>query len=378
MNINQFKRHAQGYLHFLLIAFILTTSIDAQDGQKEQFNINLNFPTIGLIAIAAYALGYYSHSPSNVSNTDNSADPVLSFDLRLQLLQKELSATQMKPIEISLIACMTREFSRLNLKDFIQRLQKNTADPINMLRVQAVINDMCFGSPAIYQSPMQYRFNVALHEVGHAITLIHTSTTDILHHISMIRYQKIDGFNYITEQDASKVWTIDDRKNHIKFLLSGGIAEQVFGLEKNWQTNAIYTKITIFFASPPSAKNENICDGMYDLLTRPSVSMDMVEVGKLVRHIAFYDMNLILEDNAIIDEAIYKILEECYQETFKLIQSHKADIEKIAALLMQKDIVSGDEIYTMFNKNRPLYKFEIEENLRLQQQDIINFEDINF
>ena len=41
-----------------------------------------------------------------------------------------------------------------------------------------------------------------------------------------------------------------------------------------------------------------------------------------------------------------------------LVQLHKSKIEKIAYLLMKKNIISGDELYAALNLERPLYECE--------------------
>jgi flagellar biosynthesis regulator FlbT len=117
---------------------------------------------------------------------------------------------------------------------------------------------------------------------------------------------------------------------------------------------------------------------LFDLLGRPSVALDVAYINTLVHHIVLHDMDLILEDNAVIDEQIYTIIEECYQEALQLMQAHTTDVEKIVQLLMQKNVVLGDEIYAALGKVRPLYACEIAEQVKLQQQDETSFKDIDF
>jgi ATP-dependent Zn protease len=387
MNKTNLKLHMRFCLWFALVGSSFMMDVYAQEKvtnatnsiSENSFNRMFDVPTqMALVAIIAYALGYSSHVGNSTQPiVANTADPVLTFDQRLKLLQKELHESGIKPINVSIIASLTQGLSRSRLKAFIDVLQKNKVDAENMAYVQKIIDEMHLGVPASLQSDVQTRYNFAIHEAGHAIILLLTSQTTILDHISMVRYKSVSGFNFAVYQDGSKAFTMQDRKNYIKYLLSGGIAEQVFGLEQDWQSDFISKKIRKWFTTP-TVKNEYISDGLFDLLGRPSVALDVAYINTLVHHIVLHDMDLILEDNAVIDEQIYTIIEECYQEALQLMQAHTTDVEKIVQLLMQKNVVLGDEIYAALGKVRPLYACEIAEQVKLQQQDETSFKDIDF
>lgn len=294
----------------------------------------------------------------------------LSFDDRVKFLTKELSKLPTQNLNINMIAALTAHFSQANLETFIANISTNHSYipcniievidnptqitiPIDMDQVVTTIIDISFSYKIVEQKTAQTRLNYALHEAGHALTFMSLPIPMILYHVSIIDRNGWGGYNLATAQDESKDWTYKDRKNYITYLLSGCASEQMFNKEKVWNTESKTEKIDQFLNSFVPLKNQYISNELAELLKLESSIGDITEACNLARYIIIHDLKL-----PLTDDEIYKILEECYQQAVVLVQKNKSKIIKLAELLIEKNIVNGDEIYNLAGTIRPLHVWE--------------------
>ena len=64
------------------------------------------------------------------------------------------------------------------------------------------------------------------------------------------------------------------------------------------------------------------------------------------------------EEKAWIDEQAVKLIKDCYEETYTLIESNKDKIQTLADKMMEDSIIHEDDIYNLLNIDKPLYDFE--------------------
>ena len=62
----------------------------------------------------------------------------------------------------------------------------------------------------------------------------------------------------------------------------------------------------------------------------------------------------------IIDDEVSKLVEDCYQETIKLLKKHKSKLTKLAELLLEKEVIFKEDLLAIFGP-RPWDKEEIKE-----------------
>jgi hypothetical protein len=151
--------------------------------------------------------------------------------------------------------------------------------------------------------------------------------------------------------------TLDACKNEIVIQFAGGIAEQVFGIDKAWMMRHDDKKHEKNIDWQVLSKNNNICKGLANLFLRPSASSDMISAHTMAAYIV--EWQSCKKDSPNFQDQICKILEECYQKALTLVQSQKSQIEKIANMLIDKNIMSGSELYAALHIQCPLYEFEI-------------------
>lgn len=72
--------------------------------------------------------------------------------------------------------------------------------------------------------------------------------------------------------------------------------------------------------------------------------------------------------DCFLESDTQKNIKEGYRKTFAYISSKKAEVEKVAKLVMDEKTIDGQEVYKAIGKPQPLYSFEREEQERLQQE----------
>jgi cell division protease FtsH len=62
----------------------------------------------------------------------------------------------------------------------------------------------------------------------------------------------------------------------------------------------------------------------------------------------------------LIDDEVSRIVEDCYQETIKLLKKHKSKLTKLAELLLEKEVIFKEDLLAIFGP-RPWDKEEVKE-----------------
>ena len=50
----------------------------------------------------------------------------------------------------------------------------------------------------------------------------------------------------------------------------------------------------------------------------------------------------------MIDDEVSKLVEDCYQETLKLLKKHKNKLTKLAELLLEKEVIFKEDLLDIF------------------------------
>jgi AFG3 family protein len=189
---------------------------------------------------------------------------------------------------------------------------------------------------------------IAFHEAGHAVVSWLLKTIDPLMKVSIIpRGKSLGAAWYLPEE--RQIRTISQYSERLSAALAGRAAEEVtFGevssgavddLEK--VTKDAYTMVAYFGFNK---KLGNI--SFYDSTGRSEIGLQKPyseETGKL------------------IDEEVRKLVENCYVIAKEILIAHKQELNKIAELLLKKEIIYRDELENILGK-RENKKTEVELN----------------
>ena len=241
----------------------------------------------------------------------------------------------------------------------LKTIAKNTAgfagaDLENVLNEAALLaarrNKMEIGMPEIEEAMVKVSMGpekkskvinerekklVSYHEAGHAISSYFLETQDDVHQISIIPRGMAGGYTMYKPSEDKSFLSKKEMEENLVSLLGGRVAEElILGDISTGASNDIEraTKIarqmvtkygmskevgTITFGS----ESENVFLGR-DLATQRDYSEATA---------------------ALIDSEVKRIIDEAYKKTTDILKSHEDKLHAVAAVLMEKEKIDGDE-----------------------------------
>jgi cell division protease FtsH len=180
----------------------------------------------------------------------------------------------------------------------------------------------------------------AYHEAGHAIVSYFTPKSDPVEQVSIIARGRSGGVTvYLPEKDTKHLY-----KDQILARMGRGVAgrasEEVF-------LNRIST----------GAKSdiEHVTELAREMITQYGMSekLGMVQYGdeEETKHLgyAYGGGRAYSEEYAkIIDDEVKNLVDEAYSDAKRVLEDHKEETKRLVAMLLDKEVVSGDEFEKIF------------------------------
>jgi cell division protease FtsH len=181
---------------------------------------------------------------------------------------------------------------------------------------------------------------VAYHESGHALVALHVPTGEPIHKVSIIpRGAAALGYTLQLPVEEKFLSTEQELKDQIAILLGGRTAEELaLGEVSSGAQNDLEKASEI--------ARVMICQlGM-------SAALGPLTFGRRQR-LAYLDVegteerNFSEETARAIDREAKSLVEEGQDRARAILTEHRATLDRVATLLQQKEVVSGDEIRSL-------------------------------
>jgi len=174
---------------------------------------------------------------------------------------------------------------------------------------------------------------VAYHEAGHAVAGWFLEFADPLLKVSIIPRGKGLGYaQYLPKEQY--LYTTEQLFHRLCMMMGGRVAEQIFFNRITTGAQDDLSKIT------KSAYSQVVVYGMNDKLG--NVSFDMPQNGEQQ-----LDKPYSQATAQIIDEEVRKLIDNTYDTTTKLLTKHKAEVEKVALLLLEKEVLNREDMINL-------------------------------
>ncbi|MEW9923984.1 ATP-dependent zinc metalloprotease FtsH [Clostridium butyricum] len=204
---------------------------------------------------------------------------------------------------------------------------------------------------------------VSYHEVGHALVSAMLKNTKPVHKITIVpRMTGSLGYTMQIEDEEEKfLKTKDEMMNEIKILLGGRSAEEEkFDLVTSGASNDIEraTQLARAMISMYGMSEQ------FDMMALESVQNRYLD-GRAVR-------NCSDQTSTVLDNEVLKIIKEAHAESRKILRENRELLDKISAVLIEKENIFGDEfmdlIYAVYpEKKEEAEKEKIEKEKRLKE-----------
>ena len=181
---------------------------------------------------------------------------------------------------------------------------------------------------------------VAYHEVGHALVAALQTHSAPVQKITIIpRTSGALGYTMQVEEGNHPLYTKSELENRIATLTGGRAAEEVeFGQVTTGASNDIEQATKIARA----------------MITRYGMSdeFDMVAMETVNNKYLGGDASLACSDGtaSTIDQKVVALVKQQHEKAKQLLTEHKADLDRIAQFLYQKETITGEEFMAILKK----------------------------
>jgi hypothetical protein len=152
---------------------------------------------------------------------------------------------------------------------------------------------------------------------------------------------------------------IENLKNKIMGSLAGGIGEQIYTGKR-----LSFDDFLSAFKSSIGTKGGEGTDynNAYEAATTYILNKDKdivfdEDIKKYLDDIILSSFEENFHDR--LDKEAHAFLEECYEQTFDILEKHKATLDALVQEALKDDVLAGSKIYEIVGKERPKYDEEL-------------------
>jgi cell division protease FtsH len=264
--------------------------------------------------------------------------------LKVHIREVKLS----KNVDLKLIARQTPGFSGADLANLVNEAAllaaRRNKPAVETSELEESIDRVMAGPERKSRVISEYEKKlIAYHESGHAVLAHFLPFADPVHKISIVpRGISALGYTLQLPLEDRFIMTKEEILEKITVLLGGRIAENIF-----------------FNESTTGAKNDLkvATEAVQKMITEHGMSerLGPITLGKKDEQV-FLGRDLIKERDfseavaSEIDEEIRKIINECYKRGEEIIKRNKSKLEKLAKVLLKKEVLDAKEVEKVLGK----------------------------
>ena len=247
---------------------------------------------------------------------------------RKDIIKLYLNKVNAEDVNIDELADLTVYFSGAMIENLINEAAllaiRENSDKITEDHIKRAYLEVLAGvEKKDYDNGIQKTIT-SYHEAGHAFISRYLLPENKIIRVSVIPTSKGAGGYTLSTPNSEEVMTKRKIINYLSVLMAGRVSEEVF------------------------FGNENITAGAQnDIEKATSLAVDYVSKYGM-NDTAFINYQLLSDKLRIpltsVEGSVKKLTSEIYEEVFKLIESNKEKIEKIARLLIEKEVIYQDEL----------------------------------
>jgi len=254
-----------------------------------------------------------------------------------------------KDIDLKLLARSTPGFSGADLANLVNEAALIGArlgqDKVMMKDMEYAKDKVLMGveRKSMIISDEEKR-STAFHEAGHALIAALIPEADPIHKVTIIPRGMSLGVTQQLPLDDRYTYSKEYLEAQLSVLMAGRVAEIIF-LDKTT------TGAANDFEKATEIARKMVCQwGMSDL--GPLTFGERDDLIFLGRDLAI-NKNFSEKTSERIDEEVKKIVSRNYERTHQLLEKNKSKLKKIAKLLLEKEVLTSDEIEAVAKVKRP-------------------------
>ena len=279
----------------------------------------------------------------------------LSEDKIIEYLDYKLTEIKAsKDINSAVYARSVKRYSYTELAAIIEKAErlaeKDATHKVTMQHLENAEKDIRAGEVDewfLKYSSKEYNRATTLHEAAHAVANIYVNSKyKIVHHVTILPRSKTAGTTKSNLIVAKSGYDLIEYENDIVALLCGGVAEQYFGLPESFKGKNLIKYLSDDGCSSDFAAAKSTAES---IVVMESFKLPGEEYKKFIGD---------TKDEALLQQEVDKVIAKCYDLAWDFVVEHKDEINDVANLLLEKYTISGDDVYRIVKKDKPLYDFE--------------------
>ena len=238
-------------------------------------------------------------------------------------------------VNLGSIAKQTTGFSGADLANLLNecaiRAVRDGDGTVTKDIVENVYQRIVVGAKGDVKFSLRKKELVAYHEAGHALVGVLVPNYDTVRKVSIIPRGAAGGVTFFqpSEENAdSAMYTKEYLLSQIKVALGGRAAEEIIYGKDKVTTGASSDYAMVY-----------------------QIAREMVTTYGLGRH-KFDYRNMSSESAALVDDEIDEIVNDCYDDTLRMLKTNMYELECLKEKLIDEEIVDGDWVYELFGKER--------------------------
>ncbi len=247
-----------------------------------------------------------------------------------------------KEIDLKSVARQTPGFSGADLANLANEAAllaaRNNKEAVNMQELESAIERVMAGPEKKSRiiNPQEKKI-IAYHESGHALLDLLIPEADPLHKVSILPRGIALGYTLTPPIEDRYMLTKKKILADITVALGGRVSEE---MEFSDVTTGAQNDLEV----SSNLARKMVCEfGMSDKLGHLILGRRHGQVF-LGRDIYEEDRNYSDETAREIDAEVKKIIESCYKRAKDLLAANKAQLDKLASVLLEKEVLDGEEV----------------------------------
>lgn len=291
---------------------------------------------------------------------------------REEILQVHARNKKMsKRVNLAEVARRTPGFSGADLENLLNEAAllaaRENAKEIKIYHVDEAIDRVMMG-PA--KKSKKYseteKALIAYHEAGHAVIGLKLKHASIVQKVTIIPRGEAGGYNLMTPKEETFLETKESLTARITGLLAGRIAEKMVF---NQMTTGAHNDFQRATAIARAMVTEF---GMSDL---GPIQYERQSSSVFLGRDYMTDKNFSDQVALEIDQAVRKIIDECYLEGEETIKEHRALLDLLAKHLVEIETLTREDIEELVNTGQLAWwekkKTKIEEQQNIEKMEIV-------
>lgn len=249
-----------------------------------------------------------------------------------------------KSVDPELVARRTVGFSGADLENMLNEaaiiVAKDNRKEIEFKDLEEAANKVQIGPARKRKRTDKELKMTAYHEAGHAIVMKKTPEHDPVHRVTIVSRGMALGYTMPLPETDEMQTSKTKMLSNITSLVAGFVTEEmIFGDVTSGASNDI-------------EKASNIARRMVKHFGM-SKKLGLVKYGEddNQAYLGYqYEVNKNYSDETakMIDEEVRVIINDCYQKAKKILEENRAILDKIVAVLLEKEVVEAEEFNAFF------------------------------